>query len=544
MIKAPKTNSSERNRFDTVYDLIDAAFRQNAGKPAFTSFGETLSFEEIDRRSKRFASYLRNELKLKQGDRVAIQLPNIFQFPIAMYALVKAGLVAVNVNPLYTPREVKHQLNDSGAKVLLVLSNVADNAAEIIQETSVQHVIVTDIADELSTPKRQFINFIAKYIKKLIPHFEFENAINYRETLTHQTRHFDLIKPNKNTLLVLQYTGGTTGVAKGAMLTHGNLASNVWQMVEHLPEAFSGRDEIFVACLPLYHIYAYNLHGLGAFSAGGHNILIPNPRDCKAMANTLKRVPFTVLVGINTLFRGLTRSEHFRKLNFSHLKVTSAGGMALTEDAASAWKEMTGCDVIEGYGLTETSPVLTGNYFDDIRLGYIGVALPETELKLVDEHGDEVSDGESGELCARGPQVMAGYWNKKEETEQVMTADGFFKTGDIACCSSDGFYKIVDRKKDMILVSGFNVYPNEVEEVLTLHPDITEAAVVGVPDKEKGEAIKAFIVREQEELSNSEVINYCRDQLTGYKVPQYIEFREELPKSNVGKILRRELRDS
>ena len=543
MIKAQKKDAFDNPRYNTVYELVTSAFERHTNKNAFVSFGESFSYREIDHRSSRFASYLRNELNLQQGDRVAIQLPNILQFPIAMYGLVKAGLVAVNVNPLYTPREVKHQLNDSGARVLLVLSNIADSAAEIIKDTSVEHVIVTNLGDELSFPKKQLLNFAVKYLKKMVPDFHFENAIAYKDILSHTTKPFTIDKPSPDTLLVLQYTGGTTGVAKGAMLTHGNLASNVWQMIGHLPEAFSGESEVFVACLPLYHIYAYNLHGLCAFSAGACNVLIPNPRDFKAMSKALKGVPFTVLVGINTLFRGLIRSVDFQRLDFSSLKVTSAGGMALTEDAAKAWKNLTGCHVIEGYGLTETSPVLTGNYFNDIRLGYIGAPLPETEICLLDDDGNEVPEGEAGELCARGPQVMAGYWQKQDATDSVMTADGFFKTGDIASRSADGFYKIVDRKKDMILVSGFNVYPNEIEEVLCLHPDIAEAAVVGVPDPDKGEAIKAFIVAEQQELSEKELIAYCRDQLTAYKVPQFIEFRDELPKSNVGKILRRELRD-
>lgn len=537
-------SGSENNntRYNTVYELVQATFQRYAEKPAFTSFGVCLSYKDIDERSQRFASYLRNELKLKQGDRVAVQLPNIFQFPIAMYGLIKAGLVAVNVNPLYTPREVHHQLNDSGAKVLLVLSNIAENAAEVIEQTSVKHVIVTDIADELPAPKRHIINFLVKYVKRMVPEFYFKHSSRYRDIAAHVPRPFSVDAPSEDSLLVLQYTGGTTGVAKGAMLTHGNLANNVWQMVQHMPEAFSSDKEIFVACLPLYHIYAYNLHGLCAFSTGCHNILIPNPRDIPAMSKSLKGIPFTVLIGINTLFRGLIRSPQFRALDFSGLKVTAAGGMALTEDAARSWKEVTGCNVLEGYGLTETSPVLTGNYFNNIRLGYIGAALPETDIKLIDDSGQEVPEGEAGELCARGPQVMAGYWQKPEETAKVMTEDGFFKTGDIAIKSSDGFYKIVDRKKDMILVSGFNVYPNEIEEVLCLHPDVTEAAVIGVPDAEKGEAIKAFIVRELDELTAEEIIDYCREELTAYKVPQYIEFRDELPKSNVGKILRKELR--
>jgi len=530
-------------RCSTVSELIEAAFIDNASKPAYTSFGQCLTYKDVDERSRIVASYLRNQLGLEQGDRVAIQLPNIFQFPILIYALIRAGLVGVNINPLYTPREIKHQLVDSEAKALFVLSNCADNAAEIIDETQVKHVVVTDLADELSSPKRQILNFAVKYLKRMVPDFHFKNAVAYRDIYNHQPTSFALDPVTKDSLLVLQYTGGTTGVAKGAMLTHGNLASNVWQMVSHLPEAFTGENKTFVACLPLYHIYAYNLHALCGFCAGAHNILIPNPRDLKAMLNALRPHKFSVFVGINTLFRALVRNDDFKTLDFSELKVTSAGGMALTEDAALDWKKFTGCDVIEGYGLTETSPVVSGNSFNKIVLGSIGTPIPETEIKLLDETGNVVAEGEAGELSVRGPQVMAGYWKRPEATEKVMTKDGFFKTGDIAIKLPEGAYKIVDRKKDMILVSGFNVYPNEVEAVLTSHPDIVEAAVVGVEDIEKGEAIKAFIVKEQEELNEAEVIEYCRDQLTAYKVPQYVEFREELPKSNVGKILRRELRN-
>ncbi len=530
-------------RYNNVVDLIESTFKKYADHPAYTCLGKTLSFAELDKKSQHFASYLIHELKLKPGDRLAIQLPNILQFPIALYGAMRCGIVVVNINPLYTPREILHQLNDSGAKALIVLANIAQNAAEIVDQTSVERVVVTELGDEHSGLKRPIINFVCKYVKKIVPEFSFRTQQNWRSIFSEPYPSFNTPEVASDELLVLQYTGGTTGVSKGAMLTHNNIASNVWQMINHMPVAFDEGKETFVACLPLYHIYALNLHGLAAFSMGCHNILIPNPRDLPSIVKALSGVQFTVFIGINTLFRALIRADcKFSTLDFTKLKVTSAGGMALTEDAAVGWHEMTGCKVIEGYGLTETSPVLTGNPYDDIRLGYIGTPLPETEIRILDEDAHEVATGEAGELCARGPQVMKGYWQREKETAAVMTDDGFFRTGDIAVKTEDNYFKIVDRKKDLILVSGFNVYPNEIEEVLALHPDIVEAAAVGVADQESGEVVKVFVVRESNDLQEQEVISYCRDNLTRYKVPKSVEFRKELPKSNVGKILRRELR--
>lgn len=530
-------------RYDNAIDLVNASFKKYADLPAFTGLGCTQTYSDIDKRSMIFASYLRNELGLEPGDRFAIQLPNILQFPVALYGAIRAGLVVVNINPLYTPREVKHQLVDSGAKVLLVLSNVATAAAEVVSETQVTKVIVTDLGDGLPFLKRTLVNFIVRKVKKMVPNFHFDHCVSYTEVMSSKAKTFGVPSVDKDTLLCLQYTGGTTGVSKGAMLTHGNLTSNVWQMVTFMPVAFVEGTEVFVACLPLYHIYALNLHALSAFSMGAHNILIPNPRDFDSISKALKGVPFTVFIGINTLFRALVRHENFKSVDFSSLKITSAGGMALTEDAAVAWAEMTGCEVLEGYGLTETSPVLTGNKHDDIQLGTIGSPLPETEIIILNDDEEPVAMGESGELCARGPQVMAGYWQREGETRNVMTDDGFFKTGDLAVALEGGYYKIVDRKKDLIIVSGFNVYPNEVEDVLTLHPTILESAAVGVSDDDCGEVVKVFVVREDSDLTEADVIAYCREHLTRYKVPKFVEFRDELPKSNVGKILRRELRD-
>jgi long-chain acyl-CoA synthetase len=529
-------------RHSTVLDLVEYAFSKYASKPAFTCLGHTMSFAEIDEKSRVFASYLRHELKLQPGDRFAIQSPNLLQFPIALYGAIRAGLVVVNVNPLYTPREIKHQLNDSGASALLVLSNVAHNAAEIIAETQIKHVIVTDLVDEHPALKRMLIHFVVKKIKKLVKPFQFDSALRYRDVMATAAKDFDTPEVNPDSLMVLQYTGGTTGVSKGAMLSHGNLASNVWQMISHMPQAFDEAKEVFVACLPAYHIYALNLHLLAAFSEGSHNLLIPNPRDLASVVKAMQAHKFTVFIGINTLFTALCRFEAFKQLDFSALKITSAGGMALTEDAAKHWRQVTSCDVTEGYGLTETSPVLTGNPCTDIRLGTIGIPLPETDIKILDDQHKEVPDGDVGELAAKGPQVMQGYWQREDATAQVMTSDGYFLTGDMAIKCDDGFFKIVDRKKDMILVSGFNVYPNEIEDVLCQHPGVVEAAAVGVKDEESGEIVKVFVVREQADLCEEDVIQFCRKNLTAYKVPKLVEFKEELPKSNVGKILRRELR--
>ncbi len=531
-------------RYNNLIELLDHAFEKYADLPAYSCMGHTLTYRELDDLTQRFASYLQHDLGLQAGDRIAIQMPNILQYPVAMYGALRAGLIVVNTNPLYTGREVKHQLIDSGAKAIIVLANVASCVASIISETDVKHVIVTNICDLHPTPKKQIINFVVKYIKKMVPKYSFPNEIAFCKTLSKPAQKLKAFTVEPETLVALQYTGGTTGVSKGAMLTHKNLASNVWQMVSHLPDAFIEGKETFIACLPLYHIYAYNLHGLCAFSYGEHNVLIPNPRDLDAMIDTIKDSKMTVFIGINTLYVALAHHPRIGEVDFSHLKISSAGGMAMTENAANQWEKLTGCKVSEGYGLTETSPVLCGNKVDDIRKGSIGVPLVETEIKLVDEDGNTVGPGEVGEICARGPQVMAGYWNRPNETAKVLTNDGWLLTGDMGVKCDDGHYKIVDRKKDMILVSGFNVYPNEIEDVVSQHSGVLEAAAVGIPDERTGEAVKLFVVPATKELTKEEVVAFCRENLTAYKRPKIIEFRESLPKTNVGKILRRELRDS
>lgn len=531
-------------RFDTVFDLLEHTFSVHAKKPAFTSMGATLSYEDIDKLSYRFASYLQNQLGLKTGDRIAIQLPNVLAFPVAYYGAVRAGLVVVNTNPLYTPRELLHQLKDSQAKVLVVLSNVANSAAEIIKETDVEQVIVTSISDFHPPLKRHLINFVIKYVKKMVPKYSFEKSISIREAIELGDQDVRPVKIESDHLLMLQYTGGTTGVSKGAMLNHHNLCSNVWQVGEHIPEAFGEQAETLVACLPLYHIYALNLHLLAAASCGSHNLLIVNPRDLAALVAAIKPWKFTVFVGINTLFTALSRFDAFKQLDFSKLKITSAGGMALTMDAAEKWQTVTGCKVVEGYGLTETSPVVSGNQLDRIQLGTIGTPVPETEVKVIDDEGADLPTGEVGELCVRGPQVMMGYWQRPDETANVLSDDGWLKTGDMAIIQEDGYIKIVDRKKDMIIVSGFNVYPNEIEDIVCQLPDVLEAAAIGVPHEKSGESVKLFVVRTNDSLTEKAILEHCEQFLTGYKMPKSIQFCEDLPKTNVGKILRRELRSN
>jgi len=528
-------------RFGNILELIETAFDQYAEKPAYTCMGCTITYDRLNHLSDLFASFIRNTLQLKPGDRLAVQLPNTLQFVVVFYGAIKAGVIIVNANPLFRPREIEHQLIDSGAKALVVLANVAHNAAQIIDNTLVEHVIVTQIADLHPSPKRQFIHLASKFIKPGIKSFNFKQQILFRDIFKKPYVEYEKETPLPDDILVLQYTGGTTGVAKGAMLTHQNLTTNVWQLQRHIPHAFERNLQNYVACLPLYHIYALNLHALSVFSCGGHNILIPNPRDMAFTVKELKKHEFHVFVGINTLFNALEHYAPFRTLNFSNLKVTCAGGMTLTQETARLWKSITGCTIQEGYGLTETSPVVCGNQIDNYMPGSVGTVVPETVVKLIDADGNTVTN--KGELCIKGPQVMKGYWQNDKETLQAFTEDGWFKTGDIAEILDSGHVKIVDRKKDLILVSGFNVYPAEIEEVVCQMPEVSDAAAIGVKDERCGEVVKLIVVPKSSALTKDMVKKHCRAQLTGYKIPKYIAFRESLPKSNIGKVLRRELRD-
>lgn len=527
----------------TLDKVFTDACREYADSPSFTCMNHTLSYAELDRLAERFAAYLQECTNLQPGDRIAIQLPNILQYPVVLLGAIRAGMVVVNTNPLYTANEIKHQLNDSGAKALVVLANIAKNAASIIGETAVEQVIVTELGDLHPPVKRVLINFVVKYIKKMVPSFSFPQQVNFRQALKQSTGKAKPVNCSPEDVAVLQYTGGTTGVAKGAMLTHRNLVANMMQVNLHMNKVFRKNRELYIAPLPLYHIYAFTIHCTSALSLGNHNLLIPNPRDIKNFVATLKGTPFTCFVGLNTLFNALLRNPDFLKLDFSHLSVTSSGGMALTAETSKHWTEVTGSPVHEGYGLTETSPVVAINPPGAIQQGTVGTAMPDTECRVIDDEGKVLPSGEAGELCIRGPQVMKGYWQRPDATTEAIDADGWFKSGDIAIIQPDGYIKIVDRKKDMINVSGFKVYPNEVEDVLSSHPDIVEAAVVGVPDNDGSETVKAFIVSSNPNLTVSDVRDFAKKQLTPYKVPHLVEFRTELPKTNVGKVLRRELKD-
>lgn len=526
----------------TVAEVFDQCCQRYTDSPAYTCMEHTLTYKDLDQLSGRFAAYLQQHTKLKPGDRIAIQLPNVLQYPVAIFGAIRAGLIVVNTNPQYTAHEIRYQLRDSGARALLVLANMAHHAAEIINETDVEQVIVTEVADFHPPVKRTLLNFVIKHIKKMVPPYEFPTQIGLREALDKPQQPFKPVERTPDDIAVLQYTGGTTGAPKGAMLTNRNLVANMQQVNEHMGEMFRENQEYYVAPLPLYHIYAFTLHCMSAMALGNHNLLIPNPRDIKGFVKTLKGKPFTCFVGLNTLFNALCRNPEFQQLDFSHLRLTSSGGMALTEAAAKRWEEVTGVPICEGYGLTETSPVVTINPPDKPQLGSVGVPLPETECKVIDEEGTELPKGEEGELCVRGPQVMKGYWEQPEETKKSIDSEGWFKTGDMAVIQEDGYIKIVDRKKDMINVSGFKVFPNEVEDVLSSHPDIVESAVVGVPDEDGNEIVKAYVVASKK-LSVEEVRKHAKTKLTAYKVPHEVEFRDELPKTNVGKVLRRKLRD-
>lgn len=527
----------------TLAEVFAQSCKQFADCSAFSCMGHTLSYADLDHLSGRFAAYLQQHTDLQPGDRIAVQLPNILQYPVVVFGALRAGLVVVNTNPLYTAHEIKHQLNDSGAKALVVLANIAKNAAAIITETQVKHVLVTELADLHPLLKRTFLNFAVKYIKKMVPPFHFAQQIALNEALSLPQKPWATVAQTPDDVAVLQYTGGTTGVAKGAMLTHRNLVANMEQLNERMKDVFRPRQELYIAPLPLYHIYSFTIHCTSAVALGNHSLLIPNPRDIPGLVKTMKGKPFTYFVGLNTLFNALMRNQDFKNLDFSHLRLTCSGGMALTAETAKQWHDVTQAPISEGYGLTETSPVVSTNPLGNVQQGTVGLPVIDTEVKVIDEHNNSLPSGEAGELCVRGPQVMKGYWQRPDATAEVIDSEGWFKTGDIAVIQEDGFIKIVDRKKDMINVSGFKVFPNEVEDALSSHPDIVEVAVVGVPDGQGSEIVKAFIVTANASLTVEQVRKFAKETLTAYKVPHLIEFRNELPKSNVGKILRRELRD-
>ncbi|WP_417551589.1 AMP-binding protein [Marinomonas fungiae] len=531
--------------FESVIDVLDEACRKFADLPAFTSVGRTITYAELKQKADAFTAYLQRYTDLKPGDRIAVQLPNVVQFPVVVFGAMQAGLVVVNTNPLYTPHELEHQFNDAGVKAVVVFANMAANVEKILPTTTIKHVIVTEIADFHSPLKRLLINSVVKYIKKMVPEYHLPQAVTLNEALAQGAQHTPKIATLRRTdLAVLQYTGGTTGVAKGAMLTHANLISNMHQLKHRLDHLLKDGQEIFIAPLPLYHIYAFLIHAMTLVEYGAHSILIPNPRDLPNFVKELKKWRFTGFIGLNTLFSGLCNREDFKHVDFSSLKLTASGGMPLTHAAADRWLEVTGCNVSEGYGLTETSPVVAFNPIGKEQIGTIGLVVDCTDVKIIDDDGQTVSLGEPGMLCVKGPQVMRGYWQREQATRDVMTPDGYLITGDIATQQADGYLSIVDRAKDLIIVSGFNVYPTEVEDVITQHPDVLEAAAIGVDDDKTGEAVKVFLVlKSGSTLDEKSMHDFCKQNLAAYKVPKKYEVREELPKTNVGKVLRRALRE-
>ncbi|MCL6271735.1 AMP-binding protein [Sansalvadorimonas sp. 2012CJ34-2] len=532
-------------QFRTISDIFHYACHEYDSKPAFTNLDHTLSFRDIEKYSRYFGAWIQNRTDLVPGDRIIIQLPNILQFPVAVFGALRAGLIVVNTNPLYSARELEHQIKDSGAKAIMTFANAAYIAAEVIPDTQIKHVIITDIADMLPAPKRILINGVIRYIKKMVPPYHIHGSHRFLDILAiGKYLHLEEHLPENNDTALLQYTGGTTGVAKGAMLTHRNMVANMLQTRSICGDIVHSGAELFIAPLPMYHIYSFTLHCMVSMFLGAHNILITNPRDMPAFIKELNKHDFTLLTGLNTLFAGLMRQPGFHHVDFSHLKLTFSGGMALQQSVAEQWEEITHCEVCEGYGMTETSPIACVNRLDNVRLGTVGQPLPGTEVKIIGSDGQTLTKPtDRGEFCIRGPQVMAGYWNRKKDTKKVLSKDGWLRTGDVATICEDGFVSIVDRVKDMIIVSGFNVYPNEVEELLVKHPHISQCAIIGLPNETTGESIKAFVVKEDPKLTDKEIISYCRHHMAAYKIPRIIEFRRELPTTSVGKVLRRELRD-
>ena len=533
------------NQYESLVELFEQAVRRHPDIPAYINMGKVLTFRKLEERSRAFAAYLQNELRLEKGDRIALMMPNLLQYPIALFGALRVGLVVVNVNPLYTPRELAHQLNDSGAKAIVIVSNFAATLEKVVFETGIQHVILTRMGDQLSFGKRTLVNFVVKYIKKLVPKYKLPHAVSFREALSIGKQR-QYVKPQlqSSDLAFLQYTGGTTGVAKGAMLSHANIVANIAQAKWVAEPLLRGvKDGVAVIPLPLYHIFALTLNCLLFIELGVTGLLITNPRDIPSFIKELKRYRCVAITGVNTLFNALLNNEHFKEVDFSSLRLSVGGGASIQSAVAKRWFDTTGSHIIEGYGMTECSPIIAAARNDATEHnGSIGVPVPNTDIRIVDEQGNDVPLGERGELWVKGPQVMQGYWNRSEDSAEVLT-DGWMATGDIVVMGEDLNLRIVDRKKDMIIVSGFNVYPNEIEDVVAHNPKVGEVVAIGVPHPVSGETVKIFVTKKDESLTREELRNYCRQYLTGYKIPKDIEFRDELPKTNVGKILRRVLRD-
>jgi len=531
------------DEFRSIGDLFETSCAQFAGRPAYHCMGKTLSFAETEKMSRDFAAWLQSK-GLPRGARVAIMMPNCLQYPIALFGTLRAGYIVVNVNPLYTARELEYQLKDSGAEAIVILENFAHTLDEVLPRTPVKHIAVASLGDLLGV-KGLIVNFVVRNVKKLVPPYELPGAERFNAVLAAGAAlPMKPFETGREDLAFLQYTGGTTGVSKGAMLTHANILANIAQSSPNLTAALQGETPSIITALPLYHIYSLTVNCLLMAKMGGLNILIPNPRDIPGFVKELGKHRFNMITGVNTLYNALLHNPEFAKLDFSALKVCSAGGMAMQKAVADRWKEVTGKVILEGYGLTETSPVATANRADLTEFnGTIGLPIPSTDIAIRDDKNNDVPLGQPGEICIKGPQVMKGYWQRPEETANAITPDGFFHSGDIGVMDEQGYIRIVDRKKDMILVSGFNVYPNEIEQVVAMHPGVLEVAAIGVDDEHSGEAPKLFVVKKDPSLTEEQLLEFCKEQLTGYKRPKHVEFRTELPKTNVGKILRRALRD-
>ena len=533
------------DQYPSLVEMFEQSVHKFADQPAFVNMGSVMTFRKLEERSRAFSAYLQNELKLKKGDRVAIMMPNLLQYPVALFGILRAGLIAVNVNPLYTPRELEHQLNDANAKAIVIVSNFANTLEQVVDKTPIKHVVLTSLGQMLPRAKGTVVDFVVKYVKGMVPKYNLPGAISFRQAL-HKGRRQQYVKPfmSGDDIAFLQYTGGTTGVAKGAILTHRNMIANVLQAKGMYGPVLQEGRELVVTALPLYHVFALTVNCLLFVEMGGQNLLITNPRDIPGFIKELQKYPFTAITGVNTLFNALIHNEDFHELDFRGLRLSVGGGMAVQRAVAEQWKKTTGCLLLEGYGLTECSPLVAAYPYDlEEYNGSIGLPVPGTEVRIVDEEGQPVSDDSTGELQVRGPQVMQGYWQRVEATKEVINQEGWLSTGDIVKFDEDGFLHIVDRKKDMILVSGFNVYPNEIEDVIALHDKVLEVAAIGEANEASGELVKVYIVKSDNSLTQEDVIAHCRTHLTGYKVPKRVEFRDDLPKTNVGKILRRVLRE-
>jgi long-chain acyl-CoA synthetase len=533
----------DTGKYENIIEFIEECFEKWKDKPAFQCMGKTLTFKDIDKYSKQFAGYLQSR-GLKQNDRVAIMMPNLLQYPIALFGVLRAGMIVVNTNPLYTPREMKHQFKDSGVTAIVIAENFASKLQEIIEDTDIDVVITTSIGEMLGMVKGKMVDMVVKTFKGMVPAYELTNTVSFKEALSQGSKF--KIKPFESCaedVIMHQYTGGTTGISKGAMLTNGNLVSNMLQMYAWMDKYLVEGEEVALSPLPMYHIFAFCVNCLAMMKLGAHTVLITNPRDLKSIIKEFNRNKITVVSGVNTLFNALNNNKEFSELDFSSLKVSVAGGMAVQKAVAEKWESMTGCRICEGYGMTESSPVVTINPLDKTaRLGYIGLPVPSTDVRIVKDNGEVCPPGIIGELQVKGPQVMKGYYNQPGETAKTIV-DGWLCTGDMAYMEEDGFFKIVDRKKEMILVSGFNVYPNEVEDIISQHPKVLEVGAIGIPHEKSGEVVKVYIVKKDKSLKESEIIDFAKEHLTGYKVPKKVEFLDELPKTNVGKILRRKLKE-